>query len=210
MLTAEPGARGVAADCTLSVKQTGGGLLNVADSRTYTVATGSETQFVPLPPGARYQFAQARCAGAVPTQSVDRVLVHPGVRPRIRIAVCLSVFRNLLPYFASLPSLISRSCYCASGCRSPRYEHCEPHALKVWSPALRRVVVVGLKLTSDTDYAYTVSCGGASANSTFSTGLLEQSDWHGVDWIGGSEGEAVLLRKVYKARHTLCLLRALF
>ena len=53
----------------------------------------------------------------------------------------------------------------------------------------------GLTLKTDTEYSWTVTCGAASATSSFSTGLLSPSDWGGADWIGGSEKAAVLMRK---------------
>ena len=55
----------------------------------------------------------------------------------------------------------------------------------------------GLALTADTSYSYTVTCGGASATSSFSTGLLAPSDWHGADWIGSELKSAVLMRKKF-------------
>lgn len=55
----------------------------------------------------------------------------------------------------------------------------------------------GITLKSDTSYTYTVTCGGESATASFSTGLLEPTDWAGADWIGSADTAAVLMRKKF-------------
>jgi alpha-L-rhamnosidase len=55
----------------------------------------------------------------------------------------------------------------------------------------------GVTLATDTAYSWTVTCGAHSASSTFSTGLLQPSDWGAATWIGGVAKEAVLMRKAF-------------